>query len=528
MWAPVPHPPAVITADGDLALKLSQGKLRRAGLYVGLIAFLVVILSPTPAGMTPEGQRVAAIATLMGIWWITEAIPIPATSLLPLALFPLLGVMSGNDLAVSYGDPNIFLFAGGFFIAMAMQKWRLHERIALNIIAITGGKPARLVLGFMVATAFLSMWISNSATTMMMLPIGLAVIGEVSRKTGNERSGNFGLCIMLGIAYAASIGGTGTLVGTPPNIVLAGTLARIYPDAPRIGFGQWMFFAVPFMLVFIPITWLLLTRVLCPLGDIGNQSDGGSAVKERLAALGPMNRGEGIVLVVFCMTALAWITRSDLQLGEQTIPGWSSLLPHATYVNDGTVAIFFAVLLFMIPVDRKAGEYVLDWDWAVRIPWGVLLLFGGGFAIAQGFNDTGLVEWAGNYLNVLSGFPLLVILIILCTAVTFLTEFTSNTALTTIMLPILAVTATQGLHVHPLVLLVPATLSASMAFMMPVATPPNALVFGSGYVTIPQMARAGFVLNLVGVVLVVLITYFVVIPVLNITPGELPAWSQSP
>jgi sodium-dependent dicarboxylate transporter 2/3/5 len=289
-----------------------------------------------------------------------------------------------------------------------------------------------------------------------------------------------------------------------------------------------MFFGIPFVLIFIPLAWVLLTRVLCPLGDVGSLADGEGAVKERLRELGPMSRGERIVLVVSSLTALAWIFRADLQAGAFTIPGWSRLIPHATYVNDGTVAIFFAVLLFMIPVDRKAGEYALDWDWAVRIPWGVLLLFGGGFAIAQGFNDTGLVEWAGGHLSVLSGFPLLVILIILCTCVTFLTEFTSNTALATIMLPILAVTATQGLHVHPLVLLVPATLSASMAFMMPVATPPNALVFGSGYVTVPQMARVGFFLNLAGIVLVVLITYFVVIPVLNITPGELPIWSQSP
>ncbi len=507
-------------------MNAAPGRLRRIGLYLGPIALLVTILSPTPAGMSPEGQRVAAVAVLMGVWWISEAIPIPATSLLPLALFPLLGVMSGKDLAASYGDPNIFLFAGGFFIAMAMQKWRLHERIALNIVARTGGNPSRLVLGFMIATAFLSMWISNSATAMMMLPIGLAVIDEVAHKTGDKSAGNFGVCLMLAIAYAASIGGTGTIVGTPPNIVLAGTMNHIFPDAPRIGFLQWMIFAVPFVVVFIPIVWLLLTKVLCPIGELGTQSDGESAVRERLAALGPMNRGESIVLIVFCMTALAWITRSDLQIGDYTIPGWSSLLAHAKYVNDGTVAVFFAVLLFVIPVDRKTGETTLDWDWAVRIPWGVLLLFGGGFAIAQGFSDTGLVEWVGGHLHVLSGFPLLAILLIMCAAVTFLTEFTSNTALANIMLPILAVTATKALHLHPLVLLVPATLSASMAFMMPVATPPNAIVFGSGHITVPQMARTGFVLNLVGVVLVVLVTYLIVMPVLNITPGELPAWSQ--
>jgi sodium-dependent dicarboxylate transporter 2/3/5 len=509
-----------------MALNPTQGKLRRVGLYLGLLAFLAVFLSPTPAGMSPEGQRVAAVAMLMGVWWITEAIPIPATSLLPIALFPILGVMSGKDLAVSYGDPNIYLFAGGFFIAMAMQKWRLHERIALNIVARTGSDPGSLVLGFMVATAFLSMWISNAATTMMMLPIGLAVIEEVTGTSERKSAGNFGLCVMLGIAYASSIGGVGTLVGTPPNIVLAGTMNRIFPDAPRIGFGQWMFFGVPFVLAFIPIAWYLLTHWLCPIRGVAMRQDGGGAVKQRLVAMGPMSRGERIVLVVFCLTALAWIFRADLQIGAFTIPGWSRLLPDATYVNDGTVAIFFAVLLFVLPVDRKNGEYALDWEWAQRIPWGVLLLFGGGFAIAQGFSDTGLVEWAGGHLDVLSGAPLLVILIVLCVAVTFLTEFTSNTALATIMLPILAVTATQGLHVHPLVLLVPATLSASMAFMMPVATPPNALVFGSGYVTVPQMARAGIVLNLVGVVLVVLLTYFVVIPMLNITPGILPAWAR--
>lgn len=505
--------------------------VKRIGLLLGPLLSVGLLLAPTPEGMTPEGQRVGAVALLMGVWWITEAIPIPATSLAPLALFPLLGIMDGKALAVSYGDQNIFLFAGGFFIAMAMQKWGLHERLALNIIVRTGTNPHRLVLGFMAATAFISMWMSNSATAMMMLPIGLAVIGEVAGKVsqdeaGKKAAGNFSVCVALGIAYAASIGGVGTLVGTPPNIVLVGAMTKLFPEAPRIGFGQWMLVGVPLVLILTPITWLLLTRVMYPVSALGKESDGDAAIRARLSALGPMRRAERVVMLTFCATALAWIFRADLELGSFTIPGWTRLLPNAKYVNDGTVAILFSLLLFIVPSGKERGDKVLDWDWALRIPWGVLLLFGGGFALAEGFSTTGLVEWAGDRLAVLSGFTLLATVLVLCTAVTFLSEVTSNTALSTIMLPILAATATHALGVHPLVLLIPATLSNSLAFMMPVGTPPNAIVFGSGCVTMPQMVRAGLVLNLVGIVVVTAITFLIVVPLFGIGGGDVPAWAR--
>ncbi|MFA6243813.1 MAG: SLC13 family permease [Candidatus Hydrogenedentales bacterium] len=499
---------------------------KRLGLWLGLAVFALVLALPNAEGLTTEGQRVAAVALLMGIWWISEAIPIPATSLTPLALFPLLGVMDGKDLASSYGDSNIYLFAGGFFIAMAMQKWSLHERIALRILLFTGTNPHRLVLGFMIATASLSLWISNTATAMMMLPIGTAVIEQVRKRNELDDNGNFGVAVMLGIAFAASIGGVGTLVGTPPNIVFVGIFSKLYPEAPKVGFGQWMTFGIPLVALIIPIAWLLLTRVQFPLKAENDSSAGRDAIRNRLNELGPIKRGELVVLVVWCLTALCWIFREDLKLGLFTVPGWSRILPHPNYANDGTVAVVFALALFFIPIDRKRGEFALDWEWAQRIPWGVLLLFGGGFAIAKGFNDTGLVAWLGDHLSALNGASPLFMVMAVAVTVTFLSEFASNTALTTIMLPVLAVTASSTLGINPLLLMIPATFSASLAFMMPAGTPPNALVYGTGYVTLPQMARAGLVMNFVCIALVIAITYLIIIPVMGISPGELPVWAK--
>jgi sodium-dependent dicarboxylate transporter 2/3/5 len=497
---------------------------RRIGLISGIVLAAALSLAPAPSGMTPEAQRVAAIAALMGCWWISEAIPIAATSLVPLAFFPLFGVMKSDEVASCYGDSTIFLFAGGFFIAMAMQKWGLHKRIALRIIRRTGTNPSRLVLGFMIASAFLSLWVSNAATTMMMLPIGVAVLDHFDG-TRDERARNFGVCITLGIAYAASIGGVGTLIGTPPNIVLAGVLDRMFPGAPEIGFGQWMLFGMPFVIVFIPTAWFVLAKIIYPVGDAADAALGREAIDEQIALLGPMKRGEVVVLAVSCLTALAWIFRTDLKLGAYEIPGWTSTIPNGGYINDGAIAIGFALLLFLMPVDRATGERALDWEWAQRIPWGVLLLFGGGFAVAEGFETTGLARWFGDRIGVLSGAPLLVTVVVVAVGMTFLTEFMSNTALTTIMLPVLGVAATTGLQVHPLVLMVPATISASLAFMLPAGTPPNALVYGSGRVSIAQMVRGGLVLNLIGVILVTIVVYVLIIPLLGITPGRLPEWA---
>jgi solute carrier family 13 (sodium-dependent dicarboxylate transporter), member 2/3/5 len=498
---------------------------KRIGLPLGLGLGAYLFLMPCPQGMTPEGQKVAAMAALMAIWWITECVPIAATALVPLILLPLAGVLSMKSVSVCYGDANILLFAGGFFIASAMQRWQLHKRMALLIVHALGGAPRRMVLGFMIATAFLSMWISNTATCMMMLPIGLSVAGQLELEQTGRSANNFSIALMLGIAYGASIGGIGTLIGTPPNIVLAAQMRNLFPDAPEIGFFQWMLVGVPLVLVFLPITWLLLTRVIYPLPKTG-AGGGADLVRKELKALGPMSRGEWLVLIVFTATALAWIFRRDLELGAFTMPGWARLFPQPKYIHDGTVAIFFAVLLFALPVDYKKGVFVLDWPAAKEIPWGILLLFGGGLAIALGFKDTGLIGWVGERLAVLSGFSPLFVILVTALLMTFLTEITSNTATTTIMLPILAATASQVLNVNPLLLMIPATISASCAFMLPVATPPNAIVFGSGKLTVLDMARSGFVLNLLGVLLVTLLTYWLVVPLFEISFNALPVWAQ--
>ncbi len=495
------------------------------GLILGPVLFGLILLSSPPENSSPEALRTAAVVALMAAWWITEAIPIAATALLPLALFPLLGVMPADSVAASFGDKVIFLFAGGFFIAMAIQKWNLHERIALNVILRVGTEPKRLVLGFMIATALLSMWISNTATTLMMLPIALAVISELQKDQANTQTTNFSIALLLGVAYSASIGGVGTLIGSPPNILMAGLLESLYPDAPPITFLQWMLVGIPFVIIFLPIVWVLLTRFLFP-PETTAKADAKEEINRRLNALGPMSKGERIVLTVSAMTALGWIFRADINLEFITLPGWSNLFPDPDMLHDSTVAVFFAVALFAIPVNWEKREFALDWEWAKRIPWGILLLFGGGLALAKASNDSGLVLLLGKQLNVFSELPLLGAILSVCLLMTFLTELTSNLATTAFMVPILAATATDALQANPLLLLLPATLSASCAFMLPVATPPNAIVFGGGQLTIPQMAKAGFIINLIGALLITALVYFLGIAVFGIEIGEIPAWAR--
>jgi sodium-dependent dicarboxylate transporter 2/3/5 len=497
---------------------------RKIGLIGGVVFFALILVFPAPEGMTPEGRKAAAVTTLMAVWWITEALPLAATALVPIALFPLMGILPGTEVTRAYGDSNIYLFAGGFFIAMAMQKWNLHERIALNIVLRTGTNPSRLVLGFLCGGAFLSMWMSNTATTLMMLPIAAAIVDQMRRRQypGAE---NFATALMLSIAYAAAFGGMATLVGTPPNGVLLTQYRALYPDAPPIGFLQWMILGLPVGLVFIPICWFLLTRVLFNFRvlDFPAARD---QIEGRLLELGRMNRGERVVFAVWSVTALLWIFSDPIEMGAVRVPGWTELFDNPRYLNHGTVAIAATIVLFLTPVDWKRGEFALDWEWARRIPWDVLILFGGGIAMADAFRSTGLTEWLGGKLTMLEGAPPLLIVLTICTLLTFLTEITSNTATATIMLPILGGPAAQALGVHPLLLMLPATLSISCAFMLPVATPPNAIVFGGGHVTVPQMARAGFLLNLTGIVLVTAAVYLIGIPLFGITMDSLPAWAS--
>jgi len=502
---------------------------RKIGFLLGLPLFLFLMWPALTPGLSEAGRRLLATSGLMAFWWITEAIPIPATALLPLGLFPLLGILPMAEVTRNYGDENVFLFLGGFLIALAMQKWNLHRRLALHIVRSIGTAPQRLVLGFMCATAFISMWISNTATAMMMYPIALAVILQLAPEQATTENGqpainNFRTCMMLAIAYAASIGGLGTMIGTPPNLIFVSAAEKFFPGAPRVNFLQWMTFGVPLVVVFIPIAWFLLTRLLFPVtGDLF--SGGKDLIDAEIKKLGRMSAGERGVLIIFLLTALAWIFRVDLKLDFITIPGWASRLGIDDKVSDAAIAMTAGTILFMIPTNFRRGEFLLDWGTAVKIPWGILLLFGGGIAMSAGFKATGLSTWLGERLTVLGALPTPLLIAAICLLVTFLSELTSNTATATIFMPIMAATA-QALHLHPFLLMVPAALAASSGFMLPVATPPNAIVFASGYITVSQMARAGFWLNLIGVILVAAAVYLIVVPVFGIDAASSPAWAR--
>jgi len=466
---------------------------QRIGLLAGSSVFVLALLLPPPAGLSEAGWRTAAVAVLMATWWMTEAIPIEATAMLPLALFPTLGVLDAPAASEPYANELIFLFMGGFFLAVTMEKWGLHKRIALKIMSLVGTSPNRLVLGFMLATAFLSMWISNTATAAMMLPIGIAV-GEMFRPQDHEGPYEFGIALMLGVAYAASIGGVSTLIGTPPNAVLAGAASEILDV--QIGFVQWMGVGLPITLVMLPLTWLVLTRFLYPPGELSG--DAGDIIEGERRALGSMSRGEKMTAAVFALTALAWVLRSEKSFGAVTIPGLQTLSPA---LRDSTIAMAAAIVLFVLPVNWRKGEFVLDWATARRIPWGVLVLFGGGLSLARAMEQSGLAAWIGGAVGSLQAVPAIAIVVVVATLVVFLTELTSNVATTSMAMPVMA-GAAVGLDLDPLLLMTTAALSASMAFMLPVATPPNAIVFGSGYLTVPQMSRAGVVLNVCAIVVI--------------------------
>jgi sodium-dependent dicarboxylate transporter 2/3/5 len=476
------------------------------GLLLGPVLLLALLVLPLPDGMTPAGLRVAAVAVLMAVWWLTEAIPIPATALLPVLLFPLLGIMDGGDVTRAYGHHLIYLFLGGFLIAVTMEKWNLHHRIALHTIRVVGVTPQRIVLGFMLATAFLSMWISNTATTMMMVTIAVAVLHEVDERLEHAPGElRFGTALMLGIGYAASIGGVATLIGTPPNAIFAGVVERTY--GYTISFAGWMAFGLPLSLVMLAVTWFYLTRVRFR-SEAGQLPGGRDFIRDQLVRLGPMSRQEKQVAAVFLAVACLWVLRGLYQ-------------PAALrYVKDSTIAIAGALLLFVIPVDLKRREFLLDWKTAVRIPWDIIILFGGGFALAQGFTDSGLTQWLADRLVVLQGIDLWLVIASVVLLVIFLTEVTSNTATASLLLPVMGALA-AAIDVHPFGVMVATVVAASFAFMLPVATPPNAIVFSSRYVSMLQMARAGLWLNLLGVVL---ITTFVCLVLPRVWGIDLDTW----
>lgn len=472
---------------------------QRISLALGVAAAILFTLVADFGHEYRDAEKIAAVAILMSIWWITEAIPLSVTSIIPLVLFPLSGALTAKTTSEAYINSTIFLFMGGFIIAIAMEKWNLHKRIALNVIGFVGSKPSKIILGFMIAAAFISMWISNTATAVMILPIGLAIISKLENEIGKENTKRFSIALMLGIAYACSIGGIATLIGTPPNLVFQRIYKINFPEQPEILFGEWMKFAVPISMVMLILVWLLLTKIFY-------RSDKDFFVDKEVidsekTKLGKMTYEEKIVAIIFIATSFLWIFRVELDLGILKIPGWSSIFPLKDFIDDGTVAMTMSFLLFVIPSKNKNGSYILDHTAIRKIPWEIILLFGGGFALAEGFVSSGLSELIGKQFESLRGVNIIFIVASVCFVLTFLTELTSNTATAQILLPILA-SLSVNLQIDPLLVMIPATISASFAFMLPVATPPNAIVFSSERLRIIDMAKTGLVINFIGIVVV--------------------------
>lgn len=472
-------------------------KTKKMGLLIGLSVLLMSLFLPAPAGMPVPAWHTAGVALLLAIWWATEVLPIPVTSLLPVLLFPALGIMTMEQSALPYAEPTIFLLLGGFIIATGLARWNLHRRLALNILVRVGNSPVALIAGFMGTTAFISMWISNTASTIMMIPIAMSLVSEMIKNEMKEYQG-FLLCLVLGIAYSASIGGLGTIIGTPPNLFVVSFVKQTYDM--EVSFVDWMLLGVPVVIVMTSLTWWVLTKWACPF-DLRRTQISKVFILDELAKMGKLTQPEKRISLVFLLVIIAWIVRVPLQ------QNFGVLL----WLTDAMVAIGGAVLMFIIPSgdDVEKGTALLDWDTANKIPWGVLLLFGGGLSLAAAIKETNLGAWIGASLSGLPHMDLIVLLIGLVTLVVFLTELTSNTATTATLLPILAALAvTTG--IEPMVLFIPAALAASCAFMLPVATAPNAVVYATGAVTISQMANAGFKLNLVAIVIVTVMSYALV------------------
>jgi solute carrier family 13 (sodium-dependent dicarboxylate transporter), member 2/3/5 len=491
---PEPEPASAVSQAVDpLMARVSQ-----AGFLLGpALALATYLLLPDAAagGLTDAGRMTAAMGVLMAAWWMTEAIPLAATALLPVVLFPLLGVLPAADAMRPYASDIVFLFMGGFMLGLAMQRWHLHTRIALGIIRVIGTSPRRLVAGFMIATASLSLWISNTAATVMLMPVGVSVI-ELLRRHLDESDAvtargmrNLATCLMLGIAYGASVGGLGTLIGSPPNLVLANyARAELGQDITML---DWMRIGLPLVAVLLPLTWLYLTRLVYPVTLVVPLS-AAREIGTELAHLGTMSRGERAVLVVFVLSALGWVFRPQLT-------AWTGLP-----LSDTIIGLAGALSLFAIPIDWRARVFALDWDTAMRLPWGILLLFGGGLSLAAAISANGVDAWLASGFSGLAGVKALWVLVAAATLVIFLTELSSNTAVANTFIPILAAAAI-GIGIDPMPVLFAAALAATCAFMLPVATPPNAIVFSSGMVTIPQMMRAGFGVNLLAIVTIALV-----------------------
>jgi len=477
--------------------------IRLTGLVLGLLLFAIPHFVAPPAGLSPEGWKVVGAALLMAVWWVTGPVHVSATALIPLVAFPLMGILDMKAAAAGFAHPLVFLFLAGFLIAQALQRWKLHRRIALTIAASVGTRPDMLILGFMVAVAFLSMWVSNTATAVMMLPVAMSVIAYIGTGAKDKEQDGVGTAMMIGIAYAASIGGIGTLVGTPPNAFMAAFLSKEH--GIEISFSNWMLFAVPIVVVFLPIVWFVLTRFLHPecvqVKDKKAGKKGHEVVVAELQKLGPMQNAEKRVGLVFLAVALLWIFR----------PLIKDNIEFLSFINDTSIGIFCGLLLFLLPSGNPGAEKdqrLLSWKEAEKLPWGVLILFGGGLSLAAAISSTDVASWIGGGLGMFTGLSLIVLIAIVAVTIILLTELTSNTATTAAFLPIVSSVAVSA-GIAPLALAAPAALAASCAFMLPVATPPNAAVFGSGYINVGQMVRAGIFMNLIGLVLIVLASRYI-------------------
>ena len=461
---------------------------QKIGLWLGPTIGLILIMLPPPETMPLSAWHTAIAAILMAIWWCTEAVHVSVTAIVPLAIFPLLGIGDIKTVAAPYANPIIYRFMGGFVIALAVEKWDLHKRIALTILTSVGKSGPAIVGGFMLASAIISMWVMNTSTTLMLLPIGVSVVKIVSESAdelNDTQKHNFQLAVLLGIAYSATIGGMATIVGTAPNAFFVGFMKE--NGFTEIGFGQFMLVGFPLTLVMLPLAWFAITHIVFPIKFSTSDATRNHLFKLR-ADLGLMSIAEKRVSVVFASAAFLWMTRPLL-----------NMLSIFSGLSDAGIAMIAATILFLIPSANKNDPYLMKWETMSKLPWGLLILFGGGLSLASSVAQTGLADWIGESLVVLGGAGTIVLVIVITTLIAFLTELTSNTATTGTFLPVVAALAI-GISVDPLIFALPATLAASCAFMLPVATPPNGIVYGSGYIRIPEMVKAGFVLNIIGIV----------------------------
>ena len=480
------------------------------GLLGGIAALLLTLTVAPPEGLSPQGWRTAGAGLLMAIFWITEPIPIPVTALLPLVLFPALGLGDIRTTAAPYANPIIYLFLGGFIIALSMQRWHLHRRIAIALVSRLGTRPAAIIGGFLLSSGLISMWVSNTATTLMMLPIAMSVAHLVPSSGPRSRElRDFNTALLLSIAYGATTGGMATLIGTPPNALLAAYMSEVY--GITIGFGQWMLVGVPVSAISLAVVYVVLTRTMFTLGA---QELPGMAelLRAERARLGPLSRGELASASVFVLTAAGWVCQP---LIARVVP----------LVSDTTIAITGALLLFMIPVNLKRGEFVMTWDATKGLPWGVLLLFGGGLSLAGNIEAHGLAAYLGSLAQQLNALPSIAVLAIVVFGILLLTELTSNTATAATFLPIAGALA-LSLGENPMLFLAPTALAANCSYMLPVGTPPNAIVYGSGVLPLSAMVRAGFLLNVLLVPIVVGLLLLLGPMVFDIQLGVVPAWAK--